>query len=194
MGIDYGSITGVNRNKQTGIHYGVIAQWSLDPDVINDVIMEGVYYGEPTCPKCGNDAQDYDRQDIDGDWERGFGCHDYMCQPCRYVFDTGEAFAEEMLGWTYDSDGYELQDCLDTDVMVIESPYYTYAEYCSPCVPGACNLDQALTDLDYDIATDHGMTAPKTYCLGHDWFEGNKAPYRVFRVSDGSEVLPEGKE
>lgn len=29
----------------------------------------------------------------------------------------------------------------------------------------------------------------KAYCLGHEWFESGKAPYRVFRVSDNSEVF-----
>jgi len=30
----------------------------------------------------------------------------------------------------------------------------------------------------------------KTYCLGHDWFDGDKAPYPVFTVNLDVEVLP----
>jgi hypothetical protein len=57
--------------------------------------------------------------------------------------------------------------------MVLKSPYYTYANYCSPCVPGAGNLD--------DIVEGE----VKTYCFGHDWFEEEKAPYPVYSVATG---------
>lgn len=175
IGIDYAVSTGSNRNKDTGIHYGVISQWSLNPDVINDVVFEGADYGEATCPKCGNDAR--------------------------------EVFSEEMLGWSYEAGGYKLTDCLDTDVFVLDSPYYTYAQFCSPCVPGACNLDNPLDISDsiyYSQSINNPTTTlsenakrqtyPRTYALGHDWFENGKAPYRVFRVSDDSEVFAEKAE
>jgi hypothetical protein len=56
--------------------------------------------------------------------------------------------------------------------MVVKSPFYTYAQFCSPCVPGAGNLDNPMAE------------GVKTYCLGHDWFEGGVAPYPVWRVDD----------
>jgi hypothetical protein len=66
--------------------------------------------------------------------------------------------------------------------MVTDSPFYTFAQFCSPCVPGAGNLDNAM---------DEGV---KTYCLGHDWFESGKAPYPVYSVTSGELVDPETKE
>ena len=83
------------------------------------------------------------------------------------------------MGWTYEREGYQLTDCLNSDIFVIRAPYYTRAQFCSPCVPGAGNIDNYCED------------GPKTYCLGHDWFDDGKAPYKVWRVSDDTEVMPE---
>lgn len=83
--------------------------------------------------------------------------------------------------YVYERDGYVLTGCLQHDVFVLRSDYYTYAQFCSPCVPGAGNLDHA-----FDA---HVEGAPRTYCLQHDWFENSKAPYRVWRVTDGVEIL-----
>ncbi len=86
---------------------------------------------------------------------------------------------DDPIGWEYEGDGYKLVDCLDSDIMILESPYFTYAPYCSPCVPGAGNLDDA------------GETGVKTYCLGHDWFDDNRATYPVYSVTTGELVQPE---
>lgn len=51
--------------------------------------------------------------------------------------------------------------------------------YRSKLTPGAGNLDNPRND------------GPKTYCLGHDWFEDGKAPYPVYLVADDVEVMPE---
>ena len=67
----------------------------------------------------------------------------------------------------------------DTDIFILKSPYYTHAQFCSPCAPGAGHLGTPCED------------GPKTYCFGHDWFEDNKAPYPVFRVDNDEEVLAE---
>ena len=104
------------------------------------------------------------------------GCHDFACDTCDLFLDSSHVYAESPLGWTYDREGYSLCDCLDTDIMVIASPFYTRAQYCSPCVPGAGNLDNPCAE------------GPKSYCLGHDWFDSGRAPYPVYRVSDDSEV------
>ena len=34
----------------------------------------------------------------------------------------------------------------------------------------------------------------KTYCLGHNWFEGGIAPYPVYRVSDNVQVVATKEE
>ena len=208
-GIDYGKYAGSNRNADTGVHYGVISQHSLNMDVIGEVISDGAYYGEPTCPECSGKAipaDDLNPDDIETLKEGqdahdlppyNHGCTDFVCINCAHSLDSSEVYSEEMLGWSYEGEGYKLQDCLNSDVFVIESPYYTYARFCSPCVPGACNLDSPLDDVTIDGAQDNHPTLtsypPRSYALGHDWFERGKAPYRVFKVADGSEVLSRRK-
>jgi hypothetical protein len=76
--------------------------------------------------------------------------------------------------------------------MLLRSPYYTYAQFCSPCVPGAGNLDAAV-DIEDTSVLQEGIDGVKTYAFGHDWFEDGKAPYVVYRVDDGSIVEPEGE-
>jgi hypothetical protein len=179
MGIDYG-MGKVNIDLETGIRYGVISQNSVSGEALNDMESD---YGPPICPKCDNAAVNIGDDSVvelnlDGegwtkaqcDWE------DFVCIDCKYVFGTESAYGEEPIGQYYDQDGYKLTDCLDSDIMVILSPYYTYAQFCSPCVPGAGSLDSPCPD---------GI---KTYCLGHDWFEDSRAPYPVYKVSDNSLV------
>ena len=178
-GIDYG-MGRTNVDHATGIRYGVISQ--------NEILQawadsSEADYGKPTCPKCGNEAITYDA-DKDGSEESpfdcGHGCADFMCESCEYVFDSQDAYGEEPQGYSYSGDGYEMVDCLDSDVMVIASPFYTFARFCSPCVPGAGNLNDA-GDESYGV---------KTFCVGHDWFDDGKAPYPVYRVDTGELVSP----
>jgi hypothetical protein len=142
IGLDY-SLGRSNVNPQTGIHFGVISQHSISGDALNDMDPD---YGDAHCPKCGNDAVAFDAQNAEhtaDDVQDGHGCADYFCTQCKYVFDSAEAFPDEALGFSYDAHGYKLTDCLDSDIMVIDSPYYTFTQYCSPCVPGAGNLDNS---------------------------------------------------
>jgi hypothetical protein len=108
----------------------------------------------------------------------------YPCSECGYWPDDSNEDENECeycsaYGYKYEGEGYTIISCLDTDIMVIKSPFYTYARFCSPCVPGAGNLDEP--DPDRQV---------KTYALGHDWFEAGKAPYPVFKVQDDQEVSP----
>lgn len=211
-GIDYG-LGQTNVDRETGIRYGVISQHTIGQAWYDDAVAE---YGDPHCPKCGDLAivipshfeqlpngggvavhQDIPEQYAEYETERG-SCGDYACEKCEYLFDGDHAFPEEPIGYSYESDGYKLTDCLDSDIMILKSEFFTYAQYCSPCVPGAGNLDHELVPEAYAVggvisyhtaAQEAGF--PRVYCLSHDWFEEEKAPYRVFRVSDGTEVLPE---
>lgn len=158
--IDYG-LGLSNIDHATGIRYGVISRHS-----VGEAWDEGAEpdYGDPHCPKCGDEASTGTERE-------------YRCRPCKYHFDSDEAFVEEALGYSYDQDGYKLSSCLDSDIMVIASPYYTLAPFCSPCVPGAGDLDSARED------------GVRTYALGHDWYDGGVAPYPVYRVSDGRQII-----
>ena len=174
-GIDYGMGTS-NVDLKTGIRYGVISQGSVGDAWYEDAEPD---YGEPTCPKCGNPARDCRTLDEVPDWEfaKGESC-EYACLNCEYLFGSDSAYGEEPNGYNYQDSEYTLTDCLVSDIFVLKSPYYTYAQFCSPCVPGAGNLDSPL---------DKGEGA-KCYCLDKSWFEDDKAPYPVYRVSDDSLV------
>lgn len=161
-GIDYG-MGHSNVDPETGIRYGVISQHSVtqawcetsEPD-----------YGDPHCPQCGGDV-------VDGKRVNDAEC---VCTSCDWQGDSSECYSDEPIGWTVDDGEITATDCLDSDIMVLKSLYYTFARFCSPCVPGAGNLD------------DHDPDGVKTYCLPHNWFECGKAPYPVYRVDDDSLV------
>ena len=158
-GIDYG-LGRSNVDCETGIRYGVISQNSVLQAWADSSEAE---YGEPTCPKCGNPTKE----------ENG---EEYYCSPCESAYESYEVYSDEALGYSYEGEGYKLTDCLDSDIFVLKSPFYTFAQFCSPCVPGAGNLDTPCEN------------GPKTYALGHDWFEDQKAPYPVYSVETNEEV------
>lgn len=171
-GIDYG-MGRANIDTATGIRFGVVnmnalSEWAWD-DVTGD-------YGDPACPKCGGNVTDSD--ELDGEHEH-HGDRDFYCESCDKVFWSDAVYGDEPIGHTLDTGGYKGYVGTDGDLMITKSDFYTLAGFCSPCVPGAGHLE---------TPCDDGV---KTYCLGHDWFTGGKAPYTVFRVSDGSIVEPE---
>ena len=179
-GIDYG-VGKTNVDVKTGIRFGVISQNSVTQAWCDSAEAD---YGEPHCPKCGNEAIAYDEYSGESDdemdtWDHAeHECDDYVCCDCQYVFGSESAYGDEPAGWTLDDGEYKATDCLDSDIMILSSPYYTLAQYCSPCCPGAGNLDCAM---------DGGH---KTYCFGHDWFDEGKAPYPVYSVETGELVEP----
>lgn len=182
-GIDYG--LGRTNISKSGIRYGVIPQ--------NEVLQAWAdssepNYGDPNCPKCGNEAIDYStarqtlRDDIDS-WDHAkHECADYACLSCKYVFGSESAYGDEPRAWTYESEGYSASQGQDGDIFILDSPYFTYAQFCSPCAPGACYLLNPLETRD-----DNN----RAFCFGHDWFEDGRAPYPVYSVKTGQLVEPE---
>lgn len=139
-----------NINHETGIRYGVISQ--------RDVVEA---WGDAVaifpCDAC--DCE----KDENGELIDGRNCD------------------AEPIGWEYDHGGYHAMDCLDSDVIVvIRSPFYTHAPLCSPCLPGAGNLNGATDDSTFEA-----------YCFGHDWFPSGVAPYRVFGVITHRRCFPD---
>ena len=158
-----------NVDPKTGIRYGVISQHSVGEQWYENAEPE---YGTPeeiTCPEC--------ELEIWAGSNTKWG-DEITCPECGQLVEVQIPDMTEPAGWSYEGEGYKLSDCLDTDIFVLDSPYYTFAQFCSPCVPGAGNLDTPL---------EGGV---KCYCLGHDWFESNEAPYPVYRVSDNTLVNP----
>jgi hypothetical protein len=177
--IDYGrGLT--NIDHETGIRYGVIHANEVCQAWADSSESD---YGPPTCGKCGNEAIGIDDPavpDLDEDHEWDDDGRDYACAHCQRTFDSEDAYGCEPLAWTLDDGEYKAtQGGDDCDIFILKSPFYTRAEFCSPCAPGACYLMSPDDD------------GAKAYCFGHDWFEDGKAPYPVFRVADDSPVLPE---
>lgn len=188
-GIDYGRGT-TNIDPTNGIRYGVIHMNALSEWAWDDAEAD---YGNAHCPKCGNEAGDADADDVpDFDapltddereegirpWRHGRGSDDHYCEHCRYVFDSDEAYGDEPIGWVLANDS-ELTATIDSynDVFILKSAYFTRAGFCSPCAPGAGHLESPCDD------------GERTYCLGHEWFTGGRAPYPVYAVATG-EVIP----
>lgn len=188
VGIDYG-MGKTNIDTETGIRYGIINQNHVSGDALNDLESN---YGDPHCPRCGEEAkiipchsephahggitviQDMPEAYENYEMARG-ACGDIACESCEYLFDGDEAFSDEPLSHFLDDGEYKVE--MGTEgfgVWVMKSPYYTFARFCSPCAPGAGDLDA------YD---EDGV---KTYCLGAEWFdEYNPCPYPIWSVETG---------
>ena len=151
-GIDYG-MGKTNIDKENGIRYGVIHINRLHEFAWEE--FEGIY--APGCPSCG--------ELLDDDFESPANC-----PHCNELIKDGEQFGDEPGGYEYVGDPtYKLELGDDGDIFVIKSPYYTFAQFCSPCAPGAGHLEHYCED------------GPKTYCLGAEWFHG-EPPYPIFNV------------
>lgn len=166
-GIDYGmGLT--NIDKETGIRYGVIS--------IHKVVREWsdsseADYGNPVCPKCGQEIKtEYENED---NWRK------VTCESCGFEANEEDTQPEEPLCFFIDDGEYKaFQSADDTDIFVEKSPYYTLCRFCSPCAPGAGDLGSPLQD---------GI---KAYCFGHDFFDDGKAPYPVYSVETNELVNP----
>jgi hypothetical protein len=117
---------------------------------------------------------------LDSDFDDGD-----MCECGNEISHVGEeCFPESPICHGYYREGYKLrQGGDDSDIFVLESPFFTFAQFCSPCAPGACYL------LNW-LEGDENCETNRAYCLGHDWFEDSKAPYPVYSVATGTLVKP----
>jgi len=151
-----------NYDEKTGIHFGAISQNSVLQAWADSA--EAVY-PPPVCPVCSGSVKNLEEgQDpelVDAE---------YYCANCDQFHTAEDCLPEEPGGYQYIGEGYEAISILDTDILLVKSPYYTLARPCSPCVPNAGNLN----------STESGYI--KTYCFGPDWFEDNKAPYPIYDV------------
>jgi len=174
QGIDYGhGIT--NIDHKTGIQYGVIPAhevtwWNEHSES---------YYGKPSCPECGGSVRTY-REERHAHYLSEFCCSDYACEKCKKVFDSQAVFPESPLSFfVKEKDIVAQQSGDDSDIFIFKSLYYSMSSFCSPCAPGAGYLLNPNTD------------GVKTYCFGHDWFDGEVAPYPVYSVKTNKRVFPE---
>jgi hypothetical protein len=168
-GIDYG-LGRTNIDLETGIRYGVICIKDLNPDWSYEAFEPE--YGDPSCPNCGGSVCESCDTDADN------AGRDYFCGECDESFWSDHCFPESPIANILDDGEYKAQLDEYNDIFLFESPYYTLAQFCSPCAPGAGHLGNP---------TPNGV---KTYCLGHDWFEGGKAPYPVYCIKTGKLINP----
>lgn len=210
-GIDYtppGSTT--NRDSDTGIRYGIMPQGELNPDVANDIgdnswtdvgfeqaveeaksaLVKALDTDDPK-ESLRQAISDYVRDDrideriediLELNEDPRFINKDKAWEVVSEDFSDSASFGESG-PFRLEEGGVVVQTQRDSmDLWVFKSPFYTYAQFCSPCAPGACHLSHPLSE--------EALRPPqnKCYCLGHDWFEDNKAPYQVFRVDNNEEV------
>jgi hypothetical protein len=174
-----------NFDPTTGISYGVISQRSLSPYVIDDIINDAtdLYYEEAK-----KNFEDELKEAIlevlnnhicyhDGDPEINVD---------DYIDDWNDSYQNDEHKWFYEDAEYTLDFSNDLNaIYVCKSPFYTYCRGCSPCCPGAGDLDSIITRDDYDHTEFNSMSwggAKKAYCLPNDYFEDHKAPYVYFKV------------
>lgn len=160
VGIDYPSMG--NRGSEE-YRYGLISPHNL-ADWFWEVV-ESIYI-----PRCGHCGEEIDEEEIPE-----------TCPSCGEEIDEEEIYGEEPDRTVIDEDG--IQGLVsDTEVWITDSPYYMRGTFCSPCAPGAVDLDAPTID------------GPKAYCPPHDWYREGEAPHLIFRVSDNTVVYPKRAE
>ena len=134
-GIDYGNGK-CNIDLNIGVRYGVISFNSISPDALDDIYTLGrnVSYD--------NYIRELEAQNKTED----------------EIEELTEFYESDNDIYEYKEDGYEIVTS-ELGLYVINSPYTTNCKFCSPCCPGAGDLDNYL---------DEGVEA---YCLGVEWFD-----------------------
>ncbi len=160
-----------NIDKETGIRYGVISQHEVLQAWADS---SEAYYGKPEeceCPNCGETIVILTPKD----W--GDEAH---CSACDTKFEIELPDCADPISHFYDEDGYSAECGETADIFIMNSPYYTYGPFCSPCAPGAVYLADA-----HKYDETNGI---KAYCFSGDWFDDGKAPYKYFDVKTNEEI------
>lgn len=166
-GIDYGMGT-TNVDMANGIRYGIISQNSLSHWSMDDVFTQGDDLGYEAMI---DEVKDSIKSAIERIIEEAGGSIDGDLDVDGFMEDVSFDNYESDGPRSYFEDNVHVQTTSNNELFVFKSPYYTFAQFCSPCVPGAGNLDTPCDD------------GPKTYCLHQDWFDSERpCPYPVYRV------------
>jgi hypothetical protein len=174
-----------NFDEKSGIRYGVISPHAISPYALDDVYQNGTdpHY-KAMCDELRVFAGDMAGQSpypISEDLQEKIA--DLLIE------DIGENFENPDGQMDYSDKEYDLHVSEDNfGIFVMRSPYYTYCRGCSPCAPGAGDLNSPTEITNEDDGTVDSM-GKMTLCLDSSWFENNKAPYRVFRVDNDQEVI-----
>ena len=166
-GIDYSCGSGANQDNETGIRYGVIAINSLASHIWDDI--ENIY--QSSCPHCYTDLPDEFSVDLANE--------DLDCPFCGKLVTDESQWPEEPSGkaWKGDSD-YQLE-FTELYCFVTKAPVAIKATFCSPCMPGAGDLDSPNPD---------GIL---TYALDPSFFdEYSPMPYEQSDLIEVSSLAP----
>ena len=158
-GIDYGN--GKTNIDKNGVRFGVISQNAVCQAFFDTAEAE---YSN-ACPFCGNKPKGKKRiNDL------------HHCGSCRKVFSESDFYDQESLCYYIDDGEYKAFSDSHGDIMILKSPFFTYAQFCSPCCPGGCHLENPLPEPDENN---------KCYCFGHDFFPDSIASYPVYSLETG---------
>lgn len=182
-GIDYG-MGKINIDMETGIRYGVIGFNRVCQAWCDASEAE---YPPNECPRCGtevNEFADYEEdEDIPSHGKRNRPIEDdYYCPNCKIGFSDFDFDGAEPISHNLDDEEYQAAQSQDSPyIMIFKSLFYTKSRYCSPCFPGAGDLDSPDED------------GVPTYCFGPDWFDG-PCPYPVWEVKTDKLVYTPQKD
>ncbi len=175
-----GSLT--NCNPETGIRFGVIHTNKLGEFAWDEITNNGT----------DQDFEDYSQGIKDNlrDALKDTIGKDALNEAVESAYEavsywTGDRYEQpgDCTRYHYSKDGLEFTVASDGDIFVLKSPVVTYAQFCSPCAPGACYLTSPL-------GQPYQTEANRCYCLPADWFDDDKAPYPIFELNpDGTTKL-----
>ena len=172
-----------NYDPETGIRFGVVSPHSISQYALDDIYTNGTdpHYEnaknelmDDIKALCDNHGINFDRVNTDSFIDE-FNDHFESCGDGQMDYSDSE---------------YTLHVSGDNfGIFVMKSPYYTYCRGCSPCAPGAGDLDNP-SDVTLEDDGSYESMGDPTLCLGPEWFnEDNPIPYQVFRVDNDQEVI-----
>lgn len=154
-----------NYDEKTGINYGCISQNSIALEHIDswyekDAVYESYVQELEKKVKSGEITEEEKDNNL-------------------------EYYDNDFHQWYYKDEEYEAEYSESLNAWIIlKSPFYTYCRQCSPCVPGAGDLDSPVSKEEYE-RTQHNTFmygTVKAYCLPKDFFDADyaKIPYRHY--------------
>jgi hypothetical protein len=181
-----------NFDEKTGIRYGVISPYSISSNCDYD-LYEGPNSTDPYYERMRTEISlSVDNLMTDTDYVVSDDLKEQIKD--MILQEQSDDYENPDGQMDYSDSEYDLHVSGDNfGIFVMRSPYYTYCRNCSPCAPGAGDLNNPVDPVNLDLAQLEHIGA-KTLCLGPEWFDkgddqyARKIPYRVFRVDNDQEA------